>query len=125
MMMSAIALAIISTTGSSTVARVMPNDGRGVVGLVVLASPRTGRGGGDVDPAAGEPAEQRTGDDHGRDGDEHAERQRRTEVGAQGVDREQRAGVRRHEAVHGREAGQRRDADRDQRTAGRAGRRGR
>ena len=111
MTMSTIALAIISATGSSTVASVLPKAGR-VSSALLLATLEQVRG-GYVDPATGEPAEQRTGDDHGRDGDEHAEHQRRTEVGAQGVDRDERAGVGRHQAVHGREAGEGGDADGD------------
>ena len=57
----------------------------------------------------------------GRDRDEQAQGEGEAEVGAQVADRGDRAGVRRHEAVHGREAGERRDADGDQRDLGAAG----
>ena len=75
----------------------------------------------DVDPAPGEPAEERAGDDDGGHRDQHAEGQREAEVRMQVADRGQRAGVRRHQAVHGGEAGQRRDADGDQRDLRAAG----
>ena len=69
----------------------------------------------DVHPAGGVPGEDRTRDDHGRDGDQHAERQRDAEVGAQRVDRDQRAGVRRDQPVHHGETRERGDADPHQR----------
>ena len=61
------------------------------------------------------------GDDHGRDGDEDAEGEGEAEVGAERGDRDQRARVRRHQAVHRGQAGQGRDGDLHQRQTGTAG----
>ena len=118
-MMSASALPIISTTGSSTVASVIGNDGRCSSSSESRASNRSGAGTGTQRAANGR--EQRSGDHDGRDRDQHAESQGGAEVGAQRVDGDQRAGVRRHQSVHRREAGQGRDADRDQRELRAAG----
>ena len=68
-------------------------------------------GGGGVDPATGDRAEERAGHDDGRDGDQQAQAEGHAQVGAEGVDSRDRAGVRRHEAVHRREAREGRDAD--------------
>ena len=124
MTMSAIALPSISTTGSRTVAIVTANDGRLSWPPARAPRPRrTPRGVRrlDHDPAAGDAAEQRAGDDDGRDRDQQAEPEGDPEVGAEELDRGDRSRVRRHEAVHRREAGQRRDADGDQRDLGAPG----
>jgi len=77
--------------------------------------------GGHVHPARRVAGEERAGDRHGRQRDQHAEGKGDAEVGVQGGDRDQRAGVWRHETVHYRQAGQGRDAHLDQRQAGAPG----
>ena len=64
-----------------------------------------------VRPARREAGEHRAGDDHRRDGDDEAVEHRQAEVGVERVDGDQRARVRRQQAVQDAQAGQRRDAD--------------
>jgi hypothetical protein len=77
--------------------------------------------GGQVDIPADDRAVDRAGQDHGRDGDQQAEGQGQAKVGLQGRDRQQRAGVRRHEAVQHGETGEGRDADLEQGEPGAGG----
>ena len=67
------------------------------------------------DPASGELAEQWSRHDDGRNRDGDAQRQGDAEVRAEQIDRGERSGVRRHQAVHGGKACERGDSDRDQR----------
>ena len=72
-------------------------------------------------PLVDEAREHRAGDDDRRDRDEDAEDQGAAEVGVEQPDRGQRTGVRRHQPVQHRQAGQRRDADLHQRQPGALG----
>jgi hypothetical protein len=63
------------------------------------------------DPLVDEARQQRTGHDERGHGDDQAVEQDRAEVGLDDVDREEWPGVRRHEPVQDRQAGQGRDAD--------------
>ena len=75
-------------------------------------------GGLDRHPAGHEPGRERAGDDDGRHGDEQAQPEGHPEVRADGVDGDERSGMRGHEAVKGGQAGQGGDADQDERPAG-------
>ena len=125
MKMSTSALPSISTTGSSTVNSVMPKDGavarrRRIASASgrPVAAPRPsrtcrGRRRRPSVPASlpnSGPATMIVGIATAT-----PSARVRPEVGAEQVDGGQRAGVRRHEAVHRRKAGQRRDSDGDQR----------
>ena len=110
-MMSTIALAIISATGSSTVASVLPNEGRVSTALSSRPSNRCGGGTSTQRPAS-----------RPNSGPETITVGMATSTpsisvvprfGAQGVDREERTGVGRHQTVHRREAGEGGDADGD------------
>jgi hypothetical protein len=102
-MMSASALNNISTTGKMIVASVIPNDG-GPFDVLVLGF--RGRG---IDPGVGrdtdrydsgdQDRQQRAAEDDRRDGHHDAQREGRAELGVHGGDRDQRAGVRRDQAV--------------------------
>ena len=72
-------------------------------------------------PLVDEAGEQRPGDDDRGDRDEDAEDEGAAEVRLEQADRGQRPGVRRHQPVQHRQAGQRRDADLHQRDAGALG----
>ena len=122
MKMSASALPIISTTGSSTANSVTPKRravrSRSRRRLRRNAVARRSVGRGRPSTTTHRPASfpnSGPGDDDRRDRDGHAERQGDAEVGVEQADRGQRAGVRRHEAVHRGKACQRRDSDGDQR----------
>ena len=69
---------------------------------------------GDDEPGD-EAAEQRTGDDRGRQAHDQPVENGLADVGAEDAGRQQWARVRRHEPVHHREAGEQRDGDLDQR----------
>ena len=75
----------------------------------------------DRNPLGGEPAEQRAGDDDGRDGHDQAEGQGDAEVRVQRADGGQRTGVRRHEGVQRGQAGEGRDAEQHHRGLGTTG----
>ena len=77
--------------------------------------------GRDRHPLGGELAEQRAGDDHGRNGDDQAERQGDAKVCVQCADGGQRAGVRRHECVQGGQACEGWNAQQYDRSFGAAG----
>jgi hypothetical protein len=66
------------------------------------------------DPSAGELAEQRTRNDHGRDRDRHTQCQRDTEISIEQLDRRQRSRVWWHQTVHRGKTCERRDPDGDQ-----------
>ena len=60
----------------------------------------------------------RTGDDDGGHGHQQPQPEGHPEVRADGVDGDERTGVRGHEAVEGGQAGERRHTDQDERLAG-------
>lgn len=93
--MSASASGSISTTGIRIVATVTANDGGFLTSLrsAAASAPARGLWRLDGDPAGRDDAEQRSGDDDARDGDEDAERQRDAELRVHVADRHRRPGA--------------------------------